>query len=362
LRGTVNRGLHTVGEKSTQAYESARESVGNFIGANNNHEVVFLKNSTEGINLVANSWGDKHITKDDVILLSEAEHNSLLLPWQMLAKRKGAKLAFYSVTPDGFIDYKHANINYSKVKIVCFSYVSNVLGTINDVKSIVKHIQKKSGKNMPKVFVDATQAVGRIDVDCKKLGIDFLVFSAHKMYGPMGLGVLWINQRMFDEIDPYYVGGGTVKEITGNEISFREIPYSLEAGTPNVTGAIGLKAACEYVNKIGIDKVRQHDKDVLKYALKKLSAIKGIDIYGTKDIEKKVAIIAFNILNIPSHDLSSVLDMEGVEVRSGQHCNIPWHKNKKIASSVRASFGIYNFKDDVDQLIVGIKKAQKMFI
>lgn len=361
-RANVNRGIHTLGEKSTEAYESSREAVANFIGANSKNELVFVKNSTEGINLVVNSWGEKNINKGDIILLSEAEHNSLLLPWQLLANKKGAKLVFYSVNTNGFIEYKNANIDYSKVKIVCFSYISNVLGSINDVKNISKYIQKKSGKNKPKIFIDATQAVGRIDIDCKKLGIDFLVFSGHKIYGPMGIGALWINNKNFSDITPYSVGGGTIKDITSDSISFKDIPYSLEAGTPNVTAAYGLKASVEYLQKVGIKKIREHDVSLVKYALSKLKKVKNIDIYGSSKPTDKVGIISYNIRNIPAHDLSSVLDSEGIEVRSGMHCNIPWHKNKKISSSVRISFGIYNTKEDIDDLIKGIQKAQNIFI
>lgn len=357
-RANVHRGVHTLSEEATQMYDDARKTVADFIGAVVPEEVVFIRNTTEAINTVAYSWAASNLKRGDVVLVSEVEHHSNLIPWQNLAKVIGFTIDFIPINQDGLLDIKSTKTTWDKVRFVAFAHVSNVLGGMNNVKEITKFVNQKSPR--AKVFVDGAQSVPHTKINVQSLGIDFFAFSGHKMCAPMGIGGLWVNRDLFDELHPYNFGGGMIKEVSLEESSFTAMPELLEAGTPNVSGAIGLAAACDYLSNIGMDKIHIHEKDLITYALEKLGEREDVEIYGSLNPDLKGGVITFNLKNIPSHDLASILNTEGVAVRSGQHCNMPWHKNTEVQTSTRMSFYLYNTKEDIDVLIGGLDKAQKI--
>lgn len=378
-RSNVHRGGHYLGDKSTDLYEDSRSVVSDFIGAVVPSEVVFTSGSTDSINLLVNSI--KGIfKKGDIVLVSEAEHHSNFIPWKVLANDLGIEVKSIPLSDEGFVDIKSVQVDWSSVKVVSFTYVSNVLGVINDPKDIVKYIKKRvieskklnSGdehvkENYPIIILDAAQAVSRIPINVKKLGIDAMFFSGHKMYGPMGIGVLWINRDIRERVKPYKTGGGMVESVVCNtndecEIVYKDFPECLESGTPNVSGAVGLASACKYINKVGIDNIRKHEKFLLDYTFKEMDKLGDFEIYGSKNPEDKAGVISFNYKGIPAHDLASILDVEGVAVRSGYHCVMSWHKKKSIAGSVRVSLGIYNDESDIDKFINAVKKAKAIIL
>lgn len=361
-RANVHRGVHTLSEEATNMYEESRKTISNFIGAVVPEEIVFVRNTTEAANLIAYSWIKNNVKAEDIILVSEVEHHSNLVPWQILAKEIGFKIEFIKIDSEGLLDIKSVNTDWDKIKFIAFNHVSNVLGSVNNVKEISKFIKSKTSENeiKPRIFVDGAQAVPHMQVNMKSYGVDFYAFSGHKMCGPMGIGVLWINREAFNELQPYNVGGGMISEVTLEDASFTAMPEFLEAGTPNVSGAVGLAAACDYLNKIGLDKIHDHEKELVAYALEKLFSRDDVEIYGSKNPEIKGGLITFNLKNIPSHDLASILNTEGVAVRSGQHCNMPWHKKNHVNTSTRLSLYFYNTKEDIDTLVFGLDKAQKI--
>jgi len=358
-RANVHRGVHTLSEESTELYENSRKIVAKFINAVIPAEVVFTSGTTDSINLVAFSWARKNLKKVEIILVSEVEHHSNLIPWQKVCNEVGCKLEFIPVDDNGMLQIENVNVDWKKVKFVSITHVSNVLGVVNDIKSIVKYIKKKS-LHMPKILVDGAQSISHLSINVQKLGVDFFAFSGHKMYGPMGIGVIWINRNVFGEMFVYKTGGGMINNVDLYNSTFLNSPQFLEAGTPNVSGAIGLASACKYLMDIGMDKIRTEELEVMKYALESLSKIKAITVYGSMNYMEKCGVISFNYVGIPSHDLATVLDSEGVAIRSGHHCVMPWHKKQKITTSARISFGLYNSKEDIDKLIIGINKAKKL--
>ena len=358
-RANVHRGVHTLSEEASEMYEAARLKVSKFIGAVVPSEVVFTSGATESINIAAFSWGAHNLKKDDIVLVSEIEHHSNFVPWQEVCRMTGSQIKYIPIDNNGDLDIKNTNVDWSKVKLVAFTQVSNVIGRVNEVKDIVKNIKKAVGENqMPKILVDGSQAVSHLPVNVQSFGIDFYAFSGHKMYGPMGIGVLWIKRDIFEELRPVKFGGGMINEVTYEKSTFAQMPEFLEAGTPNVSGAVGLGFACDYINQIGIENIIKHDTILMDYALNKLCEDKDIIIYGSPNS----SLIAFNVKNIPSHDLASVLDTCGVAVRSGHHCVMPWHKNQDVTTTARLSFGIYSDFSDIDQLILGISKAKGIFL
>lgn len=363
-RANVHRGIHTLSEEATKIYEESREVVARFIHAVVPSEVVFVRNATEAINFVAYGWGRNNLKKNDVILVSEVEHHSNLVPWQALCEEIGCKLEFIPVNKKGELDIKKVKVDWDRVKLITLVHVSNVLGTINDVKSVVKYVKKRfveaKSDSFPRVLVDGAQSIPRMPINVKKLGIDFFAFSGHKMCGPMGIGVLWINRAIVDEVIPYLKGGGMIKEVKYTKSSFSSVPEKFEAGTPNVAGAVGLAEACNYLSSIGMDHIYGHETELTRYALDKLSLRKDVIIYGTLDTQKRLGVIAFNLKRIPSHDLATILDTEGIAIRSGHHCVMPWHKKQKITTSARISFYLYNDKNDIDMLLKGLDKAKKI--
>jgi cysteine desulfurase / selenocysteine lyase len=358
-RSNVHRGIHTLSEESTNLYENARKTVAEFISAVSDREIIFLRNATEGVNLISNSWGRDNIEKGDIIVVTDVEHHSNLIPWQILAKEKGAKIQFLRVNQEGFIDIKSSNIEWGKVKLVSLFHISNVLGTIQNISDIVKQIKKKykNKEQIPLIVLDAAQSVPHIEVNVQKLGIDFMVFSGHKMCGPFGIGVLWGKREVLEKLSPYNTGGGMIDIVTEEISTFTQFPERFEAGTPNISGAIGLAAACRYLSAIGMKNIEQYEKELTNYALNKLMSDDEVIIYGAKDNLYRSSIISFNIKNVPAHDTSAVFDTEGIAVRSGYHCVMPWHKRIGQAT-VRASFYFYNTKEEIDKMIEAIEKVK----
>lgn len=354
----IHRGLHTLAEEATTLYEEARLKIAKFIGAKSEQEIIFVRNSTEAINLVAYSWGRSFLQKGDEILLSEAEHHSNLVPWQILAKEKGAVLKFIKIDKDGYLDFNSfENLLSQKTKLVSVAHISNVLGVINDVERIAVLAHRFNAK----VLVDGSQSAPRMPINVQKLGCDFFVLTGHKMLGPTGIGVLWAKKEILEEMPPFLGGGDMIREVYTDHFVANDLPQKFEAGTPNIADAIALGVAVDYLTKIGMDQIFQHEKMLTEYALSKLSSLSNLSVYGPKTTVKKTGIIAFDVKGIPAHDLAQLLNEEGIAIRSGFHCAMPLHHLLKIPASARISFYLYNTKEEIDKLIEGIKKAKKIF-
>ena len=336
----VHRGIYTISEEATDLFERAREKVARFINANSAEEIIFTKGTTESLNRVAFEWAVEKLEEGDSILVSTAEHHSNLLPWQVVCERTGATLKFAEIN-------NLENEITAGVKLIAIAHVSNVLGTIFPVTGICEKAKTIGAK----VVVDGAQAVAHLPVDVQKLGCDFYAFSGHKMYGPMGIGVLWAKKELLEEMPPYEYGGGMIEG---------GIPEKFEAGTPNVAGAIGLAAAVEYLENIGMKNIRKHEQGLLDYALASLAKFKEIKILGPPDAHSRSGLISFVVEGVHSHDVAAILDSFGVAVRAGHHCAMPLHEKLKISGSVRASFATYNSREDVDILCTGLKEAIKV--
>lgn len=347
----VHRGLHTLSEEASELYEKARETVGKFIGANTD-EIVFVRNATEGINLIAQAWT---AGQEGEILATVMEHHSNILPWLQL----GNTVRFADVTDQGILDMEDVKKKLTKkTKLVAVGHMSNMTGTINPVEEIIKLAKKVKAR----VLIDAAQSVQHLGVDVKKLGCDFLAFSGHKMLAPMGIGALYIKKERQEEMGPWLTGGGMISEVYLDKPAvWAKGVEKWEAGTPNVEGAVGLAAACEYHKRLGMANIREHEKELTSYALKELARIKEIKIYGPKDVNIRGGVVTFSFKGIHSHDVAQILDSEGVAVRSGHHCTMPLHQRFGLVASTRASFYLYNDKKDVDALIKGLEKVRRVF-
>ncbi|MDE1839470.1 MAG: SufS family cysteine desulfurase, partial [Thaumarchaeota archaeon] len=306
----IHRAVHELAEEATLAYEATRDKIAKFINVKNREEIIFVRGTTEAINLVAYAWGRQNINKDDIIVTTEYEHHSNIVPWQLLAKEKGAKLEYIGVDDNGelILDHLDAYLKTGKVKIVAFSQMSNVLGTITNSEEIVKRCKAYGVR----VLIDGAQSVPHLKVDLQKLDCDFFAFSAHKMLGPTGVGVLWAKKELLQEMVPFNGGGDMIREVHKYETTWNDLPYKFEAGTPNIADVIGFAAALDYLNNIGMDKVREHEMELTKYALDKLSQIKGIVLYGPKDVAKRGGVISFNLGDIHPHDLATIIDEDGI--------------------------------------------------
>jgi cysteine desulfurase/selenocysteine lyase len=354
----VHRGIHKLAEEATLAHEEAREKVAKFINARHTEEVIFVRNTTEAINLVAYTWGRANIAKGDKIVLTIMEHHSNIVPWQLLAREKNAKIEFIKIDENGQLRQDEVDsLIDEQTKLVGVTQASNVLGTINQVKEITK----KAHKFGAQVLVDAAQSVPHMRVDVRDIDSDFLAFSAHKMLGPTGIGVLHGKRESFEDMPPFLGGGEMIKEVHTTGASWKELPYRYEAGTPNIAGAIGFRAAVDYLNKIGMQNVRDHEREITSYALSKMTEVKGLTVYGPKSGDQRVGVVSFNLGDIHAHDLASILDEEGVAVRSGHHCAQPLMEYLDVAAMARASFYIYNTKEEVDTLTNALEKARKLF-
>lgn len=353
-----HRGAYKLSINATRVYDEAREKVAQFINAENSNQIVFTRNATEALNLIAYSYGLSKIKKDDEILLSIMEHHSNLVPWQYVAKKTGAKLNYMYTNAEGKLTDEEIENKIKKgVKIVGITHVSNVLGTVNDVEKIIKKAHEVGAI----VVLDASQSVPHMKVDVQKLNADFLAFSGHKMLSPLGIGVLYGKKELLEDMTPFLYGGDMIEYVYEQDTTFAEVPTKFEAGTQNVEGAVGLSAAIDYLNNIGMDKVESIEEELMKYAISELSKLDFITIYGPKDIKSKASVISFNVNGIHPHDVASVLDSCDVCIRSGNHCAQPLLRYMGIDSTCRASFYIYNTKEDVDKLIEALYKTRDMF-
>lgn len=355
----IHRAVHELAEEATIAYEATRDKVAKFINAKNREEIVFVRGTTEAINLVAYSWGRQNVNKDDIVVTTEYEHHSNIVPWQLLTKEKCARLEYIGVDDNGdlILDQLDKYLETGRVKLVTFSQMSNVLGTITNWREIIKRCKAKGVK----VLVDGAQSVPHLKVDLQELGCDFFAFSAHKMLGPTGVGVLWARKELLEGMTPFNGGGDMIREVHKYEASWNDLPYKFEAGTPNIADVIGFAAAIDYLERIGMDRVREHEMEITKYALDKLSQIKGIKIYGPMDVAKRGGVISFNLGDIHPHDLATIIDEDGVAIRSGHHCAQVLMERLDVSATSRASFYIYNTKEEVDVFIQSLYKAKELF-
>lgn len=358
INSNVHRGVHSLSEKATAAYEDAREKVREFINADSVREIIFTSGTTEGVNLVASSFGENILNEGDEAIISGMEHHSNLVPWQILCEKKNAKLKFIPVNEAGelLMDEFEKMIN-DKVKLISVVYVSNSLGTINPVKEIIDISHKY---NIP-VMLDAAQAAPHLKIDVKKLDCDFLAFSGHKMYGPTGIGILYVKEKILEKMLPYQSGGEMIKTVSYDKTVFNELPYKFEAGTPNIEGAIGLGAAVDFVKSIGYENIYKYENDLLKYANEKLQEAGGIRFVGTA--KNKAGVISFLIEGVHPYDAGTILDGLGIAVRTGFHCTQPLIEQRyNLPGTIRASFAIYNTNQEIDKLAEGVAKVKSMLL
>ena len=353
----VHRSVHRLGEEATEAYEGAREKVARFVGATTK-ELVFTRGTTEATNLVRFAWGERFVKKGDVMVTTLMEHHSNIVPWQLLAKQKGASLKYVGLEDDGTLDMGSLEdlLRESPV-LVAVTQCSNVLGTINDVSKICSKAKAAGATTV----VDGAQSVPHIPVDVASIGCDFFAFSGHKMLGPTGIGALVGRKGLLDEMDPFHGGGEMIREVFLDHSTWNEVPYKFEAGTVNIADSIGLGAATDYLSSLGMARVRQHEVRLLRYAEESLSKVKGFHLYGPKSPDQRGGVLSFNLADIHPHDLATILDEEGIAIRSGHHCAQPLMRWLDVAATSRASFHVYNGEDDIDELVSGLEKARSIF-
>ena len=354
----IHRGVHQLSIEATETYESSRKKVAKFINSPTSQELIFTRGTTESINLVKFGWGGKFVKEGDVILITLMEHHSNMVPWQLLVKEKGARLEYAPITSDGRIDMaEFERLLALSPSLVAFTQCSNVLGTINDAEKLCA-MAKKAGAT---TLVDAAQSAPHMPVDVQKIGCDFLVFSGHKMLGPTGIGALYGRKELLNSMDPFQSGGDMIKEVHLDGARWNDVPYKFEAGTTNIADAIGLGVAVEYLSALGMENVRRHEVELLRYAFEKLSRIPNLTIYGPMDLESRGGVISFNLADIHPHDMASILDEEGVAIRSGHHCAQPLMEHLNIPGTSRASFYVYNSTADIDAFIGALLKAKSVF-
>ena len=355
----IHRAVYALAEESTEAYESARDKIANFVNVKNRQEIIFVRGTTEAINLVAYAWGRSHVDEGDIIVTTEYEHLSNIVPWQLLTQEKRAKLEYIGMDDNGELNLDDLDkyLATGKVKLVTFSLMSNVLGTITDAKKIIEKCKAAGVLTL----IDGAQAVPHMKVDLDTLGCDFFAFSGHKMLAPTGVGILWVRKSVLQTMNPFHGGGDMIREVHKYETTWNDLPYKFEAGTPNIADVIGFGAAIDYLTKIGMDNVRQHEIELTKYAMEKFAKIPGLQIYGTKDIAKRGGVISFNFADVHPHDVADIIDKEGISLRSGHHCAQVLMERLNVAATSRASFYIYNTKEDVDALIDSLNIVAKVF-
>ncbi len=353
-----HRGAYTLSVEATEVYENTRTKIAKFINAKHREEIIFSKNATESLNLIAYSYGMDSLKKDDEVVISIMEHHSNLVPWQKVTKITGSKLNYMYINNDYELSDKEIETKITdKTKIVGISHVSNALGTINNVKKIIKYAHKRGAI----VLVDASQSIPHMKIDVQELDADFLVFSGHKMLAPLGIGVLYGKRELLNTMTPFLMGGDMIEYVYEQDTTFAPLPNKFEAGTQNVEGVVGFGAAIDYIEKIGYDKIQKIENELLTYARQKLSNLDYLNLYLTPNEENHSGVISFNIKGVHSHDVASILDSQGVCVRSGNHCTQPLMRFLGIDSTCRASFYFYNTKEDVDRLVEALDKAYNMF-
>ena len=355
----IHRAVYALAEESIEAYETARDKIAKFVNIKNRQELIFVRGTTEAINLVAYAWGRSHIDEGDIIVTTEYEHHSNIVPWQLLTQEKRAKLEYIGMNDNGELNLDDLDkyLATGKVKLVTFSLMSNVLGTITDAEKI---ITKCKAAGVP-TLIDGAQAVPHMKVDLDTLGCDFFAFSGHKMLAPTGIGVLWVRKSVLQTMNPFHGGGDMIREVHKYETTWNDLPYKFEAGTPNIADVIGFGAAIDYLTKIGMDNVRQHEIELTKYAMEEFGKVPGLTIYGTKDLTKRGGVISFNFADVHPHDVAQLIDEQGIALRSGHHCAQVLMERLDVAATSRASFYIYNTKADVDALIDSLKSVAKVF-
>ena len=355
----IHRAVHQMAEEATIAYERTREKIAKFINANSSDEIIFTRNATEAINLISYSWGRANIKNDNYVVITEIEHHSNIVPWQILTQEKRAKLLYVGVDDDGYLkmeDYK-SYLESNKVKLISVSQMSNVLGTIVPINEIIKIAHDKDVK----VVVDGAQSVPHMPVDVQNMDCDFMAFSAHKMLGPTGVGVLYVKREILNEMSPFIGGGDMIKEVHKHETRYNDLPYRFEGGTPNIADVIGFGAAIDYLNEIGMDNIREHEIDITNYAIKAITDVKGVRIYGPPNPNHRGGIISFNIGDIHPHDLATIMNDHGIAIRSGHHCAQVLMERLDVAATSRASFYIYNTKEEVDIFKNALEEARRLF-
>ncbi|MEE9596365.1 MAG: cysteine desulfurase [Acidiferrobacterales bacterium] len=351
----VHRGVHALAERSTKAFEATREKVRHFINARTTREIIFVRGTTEAINLVAQSYARNNLHKDDEIIITHMEHHSNIVPWQLVCEQTGALLRVVPINDSGeLILEEFEKLLGPRTKLVALVHVSNALGTINPVRQI---IELAHAQNVP-VLLDSAQAVPHLKVDVQQLDCDFYAFSGHKMYGPSGIGVLYGKEALLDAMSPYHGGGEMIKYVTFEKTEYNELPHKFEAGTPNIAGTVGLGAAIDYLTDLDLDAIAAHEHDLLDYATKAASEVPGLKIIGTAP--EKASILSFLLEGVHAHDIGTILDHEGIAVRAGHHCTMPLMRRFGVAATTRASFGLYNTREEVDALIAGIHKVKEV--
>ncbi len=356
INSNVHRGLHTLSERATEAYEGSREKVREFINANSTNEIVFVRGTTEGVNLAASTFGKANVNEGDEIIVTEMEHHSNLVPWQNLCKEKNAVLKFIPVSDEGELILDDLeNLITVKTKIISVVYISNTLGTINPVKKIIETAHRY---NVP-VMLDAAQAAPHLKIDVKDLDCDFLAFSGHKIYGPTGIGILYAKEKFLEEMPPYQFGGEMIKTVSYEQTVYNDLPYKFEAGTPNISGAISLSAAIDFINSTGLEVIADQEKKLFDHAMKRMNEMGGIRFIGTA--KEKASVISFLLEGIHPYDTGTILDNLGIAVRTGFHCTQPLIEQRyKLPGTVRASFAVYNTMEEIDIFAEGLKKVKQM--
>ncbi len=353
----IHRGVHVLAEEATGLYEKARALIAKFINSASTRQIIYTRNTTESINLVAYSWGRKNLKKDDLVILTEMEHHSNLVPWYILAQETGMKIEFIPVTPDGLLDLDvYSVLLKQQPKLVSFTHMSNVLGTINPAKEIISMAHAAGAITL----LDGAQSVPHFPVDVQDLDADFLAFSAHKMAGPTGIGILYGKTALLDSMPPFMGGGDMIKEVKLGSYRPNELPYKFEAGTPAIAEAVGFGAAVEYLSVIGMNSIAEHEHELTGYALERMEEIPGLTLFGPS-ANKKGGVAAFTLKNIHPHDVAQILDNFGIAVRAGHHCAQPLHEKFNIPATSRASFYLYSTREEIDQLVDGIYKVKKYF-
>ena len=355
----VHRGIYALSERATAAYEGARVKVAKLLNVKDPHEIVWTRNATESINLVAYAWGRRNIGRGDVIVLTEMEHHANLVPWQLLAQEKDADLEFIPITDDGILRQDVFDVLLRlKPKLVAFAHVSNTLGTINPVEDMTRRAHEAGAL----VLIDGAQAVPHLPVDLGAIGADFYAFSGHKALGPTGSGVLWGRRELLEAMPPFMGGGDMIREVHLRRSDWNDIPWKFEAGTPDIAAQIGLGVAADYLRELGMDRLREHERDLVAYALETLPReVPGIELYGPMDPDIRGGVVPFNLPGVHPHDAAQVLDRFGVAIRAGHHCTMPLHERLDLGATARASFQCYTSRTDIDALAAGLQEVQRLF-
>jgi cysteine desulfurase/selenocysteine lyase len=356
VAANVHRGVYDASVRATEAYEGARENVRAFLGAAEAREIVFVRGTTEGINLVAQSWGRANVRAGDEIIVTQLEHHSNIVPWQLLCEQTGARLRVAPIDTDGdVIVDTYRSLFGPRTRLVALAHVSNAIGTINPVADLVAIAHERG---VP-VLVDGAQAIAHMSVDVRALGADFYVFSGHKIYGPTGIGALYARRELLEDMPPYQGGGDMIASVTFEKTTYNSIPYRFEAGTPHITGAVGLAAALDYVRSLGFPAIAAHEDDVLAYLVSSLAAIPGVSLVGTP--RRRASVVSFMIDGVHPHDVGTILDREGIAIRAGHHCSQPLMQFYGVPATNRASLAVYSSREDVDRLVAGVEKVKEVF-